>query len=155
MPALVTKPDRLADRITNLSHPRDYQLEQVPADLFDNLPTEGQCQNRQSLSECQCQISSVTSECCCWSARECLKCVVVAVLGVCCCCCSTGVCLECVKSVIEGLWVYCYWSAGRCVECFVGWCIGCVVVAVLVDRLSVVVIAVLVDILLLRCWCMS
>ena len=48
LPALVTKPDRLADRITNLSHPRDYQLEQVPADLFDNLPTEGQCQNRQS-----------------------------------------------------------------------------------------------------------
>ncbi|KAI0220458.1 hypothetical protein LSAT2_028031 [Lamellibrachia satsuma] len=40
MPTLVTKPDRLADRITNLSHPRDYQLEKVPADLFDNLPTE-------------------------------------------------------------------------------------------------------------------
>jgi len=38
---LVHKPDRLAERINNLSHARDYRLEKIPEGLIDSLPTEG------------------------------------------------------------------------------------------------------------------
>lgn len=34
------KADRLAERINNLSHPRDYRIEKVPEGLVDSLPTE-------------------------------------------------------------------------------------------------------------------
>lgn len=39
--AQLHKADRLAERINNLSHPRDYRLERVPEGLIDSLPTEG------------------------------------------------------------------------------------------------------------------
>jgi ubiquitin-conjugating enzyme E2 D/E len=34
------KPDKLAERINSLSHPRDYRLEKTPEGLIDSLPTE-------------------------------------------------------------------------------------------------------------------
>jgi len=37
----VHKPDRLAERISSLSHARDYRLENIPEGLIDSLPTEG------------------------------------------------------------------------------------------------------------------
>lgn len=35
------KVDKLAERMTNLSCPRDYQAERVPEELVDSLPPEG------------------------------------------------------------------------------------------------------------------
>lgn len=37
----IHKPDRLVERINNLSHARDYRLEKIPDGLIDSLPTEG------------------------------------------------------------------------------------------------------------------
>ena len=41
--ATAPKVDRLAERINNLSCPRDYQTERVPDGLVDSLPPEGRC----------------------------------------------------------------------------------------------------------------
>ena len=38
---IAPKVDRLAERINNLSIPRDYAAEKVPEGLVDSLPPEG------------------------------------------------------------------------------------------------------------------
>ena len=37
----ILKPDKLSERISSLSNPRDYVTERTPVGLFDSLPPEG------------------------------------------------------------------------------------------------------------------
>ena len=49
---MVSKVDRIAERINSLSAPRDYQKEKIPEGLVDSLPPEGNCFGDRSNLKC-------------------------------------------------------------------------------------------------------